>query len=630
MRVIVSVAMTETRAQLSTGRESRGAPANGLRLWTQLLQRSRRSPLTDPGHVPRGTLIRAHLPPRHAVRSALLPTLTTLPNAGDVLADRYRLAAMIGLGGMGAVFRARDELVGEDVALKVLVTDDPDALHRMRAEVRLSRRVTHRNVARTFDLGRHEGSPFVTMELVEGVGLREVLQRAPRLAVVVDVLVQIALGLAAAHAAGVVHRDLKPSNVLVGPSRAVLIDFGIAIALGQRWAQVAGTAAYMAPEQLATGCVGPAADVYALGVLGVEALTGRLPGRAPAAAAEAQGTLLDLGALARLPPAVARALRGCLATGPDARLSAQTVAAELTAWRDSIDGLESSPVGASCPADARATVRSGRILESVPPLSALTPPLVSTRRVSPCSFQAAEADHHTDHGVSALRRGNVRDAVRAFGIALAMVPEHATALEQLGRVECETGRTRSGIARIERAAAFDAAAQPSLALVARSYALRGRLEEFEAILVRLHPGEGRDDAGRLALRVADWYGQVDVAQGLLLRWAASPGAADAVVLAHAALLAGVGSLDDVSRAEGEALRRARSPRERVSLLQHAAEVRARRAPDEALVCLESALSAGLVDVEWFELCPALDGLRDEVRFERVRDALHRRARALWA
>src|SRR5262245_30867210 len=152
------------------------------------------------------------------------------PELPKLIAERYRIVRWLGGGGMGRVYEALDIELDERVALKVLRSGlSVTALERFRREVKLTRRVQHRNVARMFDIGEHGDERFLTMELVEG----EALSRRP-LPVGWDELRELALqlcaGLAAAHAAGVVHRDLKPDNVLIerGTGRVVITDFGIA------------------------------------------------------------------------------------------------------------------------------------------------------------------------------------------------------------------------------------------------------------------------------------------------------------------------------------------------------------------------------------------------------------------
>ncbi|HTR54077.1 MAG TPA: serine/threonine-protein kinase, partial [Kofleriaceae bacterium] len=174
--------------------------------------------------------------------------------AGQTIADRYDLLELLGEGGMGAVYRARDRELDELVALKVIRAElarDPIMLERFRLEVKLARRVTHGNVARTFELGRTADLAFCTMELVDGEALTRRLAREHRLPLADAVGVACALldGLAAAHAAGVVHRDIKPDNVLVShDGRIVLADFGVA-SLATGAGELSGTPTYMAPEQ---------------------------------------------------------------------------------------------------------------------------------------------------------------------------------------------------------------------------------------------------------------------------------------------------------------------------------------------------------------------------------------------
>jgi serine/threonine-protein kinase len=203
-----------------------------------------------------------------------------------VFAGRYEIVGLVGSGGMGTVYRARDRELDEVVALKLLrrdVVDQPGMLDRFRQEVKLARRVTHRNVARTYDIGECDGEKFLTMEFVEGEALSARLGRegALPLDVVMAVADGICAGLQAAHAAGIVHRDLKPDNVLIArDGRVVLTDFGIARALSDagRVATMGlamGTPAYMAPEQVEGATdLDARADVYALGAMLYECLTG--------------------------------------------------------------------------------------------------------------------------------------------------------------------------------------------------------------------------------------------------------------------------------------------------------------------------------------------------------------------
>ncbi|RYE87714.1 MAG: protein kinase, partial [Myxococcales bacterium] len=220
------------------------------------------------------------------VGDALPPVSTALPG-GQLVAGRYELLGLIGSGGMGRVYRAHDRELEEDIALKVLQRDLlGSGLARFIQEVKLARRVTHRNVARTFDIGEHQGERFLTMELVEGEALSDLIVRRGGLGQGEALAIgrQVCAGMAAAHAAGVIHRDLKPDNVLMArDGRAVITDFGIARThlpgalggAGMTSGKVLGTPAYMAPEQVESrDDIDARADIYAFGELLYEALTG--------------------------------------------------------------------------------------------------------------------------------------------------------------------------------------------------------------------------------------------------------------------------------------------------------------------------------------------------------------------
>ena len=200
---------------------------------------------------------------------------------GRTLGDRYDILELLGAGGMGAVYRARDRELDELVALKVIRAEFatvPAIVDRFRSEVKLARRVTHHNVARTFELGNADGVMFCTMELVEGESLTARLRRERKLSVgdAVAIATAVCEGLTAAHARDVIHRDIKPDNVLLsGDGRVVVADFGVAaVNVGERQ-ELSGTPAYMAPEQARGEPPTPAADVYAVGLVLYEMVTGR-------------------------------------------------------------------------------------------------------------------------------------------------------------------------------------------------------------------------------------------------------------------------------------------------------------------------------------------------------------------
>ncbi len=209
-----------------------------------------------------------------------------------VLLDRYRIVALAGRGGMGEVYRAEDLTLSQTVAIKFLpesLARDPATLERFRSEVRTARQVAHPNVCRMFDIGEVDGIPFLTMEYVDGEDLASLLRRIGRLSQdkATEIARQICAGLAAAHDRGVIHRDLKPANIMLdGAGKVRITDFGLAgIAAAIQSAEVrAGTPAYIAPEQLAGKEVTPQSDIYSLGLVLYEILTGKRAYDAPTVA----------------------------------------------------------------------------------------------------------------------------------------------------------------------------------------------------------------------------------------------------------------------------------------------------------------------------------------------------------
>jgi serine/threonine-protein kinase len=209
--------------------------------------------------------------------------------AGEVLAKRYTIQRLLGKGGMGAVYLAADEVLGEPVALKVISSAaapwDPTLVERFRREAASSRKIASPNVIRIHDLGEAwPGLLYLSMEYFPGRTLSEVIARrgVVPIATCRDYLDQICAGLIAAHDAGVIHRDLKPGNVMVGERDAVkIIDFGLAKARAEdgltATGALLGTPLYMAPEQIRGKAIDARTDVYALGALAFHLVTGRPP-----------------------------------------------------------------------------------------------------------------------------------------------------------------------------------------------------------------------------------------------------------------------------------------------------------------------------------------------------------------
>jgi len=262
---------------------------------------------------------------------------------GQMIAERYRVVAMAGRGGMGEVYRAEDLTLGQLVAIKFLpesLSQDAATLSRFHSEVRIARQVSHPNVCRVFDIGNADGVPFLSMEFVDGEDLASVVRRIGRLSPdkATEIARQICAGLAAAHERGVIHRDLKPANVMLdGAGKIRITDFGLAgIAASIQGADIrAGTPAYMAAEQLAGKEVTAKSDIYSLGLILYEILTGK---RAFDAATlpeltklREQGTITNPSALVRdLDPLIERVILRCLENDPAKRpASALQVAAAL-------------------------------------------------------------------------------------------------------------------------------------------------------------------------------------------------------------------------------------------------------------------------------------------------------------
>lgn len=276
------------------------------------------------------------------------------------LAGRYDLTDLIGSGAMGRVYRARDRVLQRDVAVKVGTEVSDDVRDQFVNEARVLARLSHESIVSPYDAGLDDAPPWLVLELVEGQPLSQVLARGPiDHAVLADLAGQVAAGLAHAHASGVVHQDVKPSNVMItAAGRARLTDFGVARlvvddARVEDDQRVVGTAAYIAPEQLRGESVTGAADIYALGLLMLEALTGRrcFTGESPRAAM----ARLHHGPL--IPTSLPRGWSALLAAATALQPGSRPSAAELSSRLDRLarprpsdsepDGTASFPVATS-------------------------------------------------------------------------------------------------------------------------------------------------------------------------------------------------------------------------------------------------------------------------------------------
>src|SRR5215467_1568674 len=287
----------------------------------------------------------------------------------------YEIIAPLGAGGMGEVYRARDPQLGRDVAIKILpafLSRDPDRLRRFEQEARAAAALNHPNILAVYQLGNHEGSPYLVCELLEGSTLREHLMRGPLpVRKAVDYGAQTAHGLAAAHEKGIVHRDLKPENLFVTrDGRIKILDFGLAkliqpptssgsatptIEAGTEPGVVMGTVGYMAPEQVRGGAADYRADIFAFGAILYEMLTGKRAFHKPTSP-ETMSAILneEASSLSQIspgtPPALQRVVHRCLEKNPEQRFqSASDLAFALEALSESGSG----PSGLIAPAPSQ-------------------------------------------------------------------------------------------------------------------------------------------------------------------------------------------------------------------------------------------------------------------------------------
>jgi tetratricopeptide (TPR) repeat protein/predicted Ser/Thr protein kinase len=297
---------------------------------------ARRSPSTEGGKGPGETVIGPGA-------SGILLQI------GTVLGGRYEILELLGEGGMGAVYKAADREVDRIVALKVIrpeMASNPEILARFKQELLLSSKVTHRNVIRIYDLGEAQGMKFITMEFMEGETLHQIVKQRGKLEVAeaVDIMEQVASGLAAAHREGIIHRDLKPANIMRDKSgRVVVMDFGLARTFSgdgmTNTGAMLGTLDYMSPEQAQGMDVKASSDIFTVGLILYELLAGVTPFYAESAIAsllkrtqQRAVPLVDVDK--NIPGTLSNIVVKCLEKDPAKRYqNAEELDADLCAWQ---------------------------------------------------------------------------------------------------------------------------------------------------------------------------------------------------------------------------------------------------------------------------------------------------------
>ncbi len=301
---------------------------------------------------------------------------------GAVIAGRYEIIEELGQGGMGKVYRVEDKKIGAEIALKLIRSDisaDRKTIERFSHELKTTRMISHRHVCRMFDLGEDKGTYFITMEYVPGEDLKTLIRMSRRLeaATAISIARQVCDGLAEAQRLGVVHRDLKPSNIMIDKEgNARIMDFGIARSLQTKGITgtgvIIGTPEYMSPEQAETAAVDSRSDIYSLGVILYEMITGRVPFDGDTALAVIMRHRAEKPRDPRefnpqIPESLSRLILKCLEKEPERRYdSVLDVARDLDA---ALAGIDRGDIGvpataeASGAADGRQSTRRSRQLD---------------------------------------------------------------------------------------------------------------------------------------------------------------------------------------------------------------------------------------------------------------------------
>jgi serine/threonine protein kinase/class 3 adenylate cyclase len=292
-------------------------------------------------------------------RAAAASNFTVVDQSVAPDLPRYEILARIGFGSTGLLYKARDRETGDVLALKVLkaeIAEQPALIETFKNELRLARKITHKNVCRIYDFNRDNGVSFISMELVEGESLRRVLSRFNALTARTGMKIakQICEGLQEAHAQGIVHRDLKPENLMIDASGNVkLMDFGLARLVAEGSTAAVGTPSYMAPEQAQGGVVDQRSDIYAVGLVLFEMFTGSTPFKAETPMAVALKQIQDQPEDPRsieqsIPESISKTILRCLEKDPAKRFQ-------------SIEELHAAVAAASQDLDKPVAIRTARL-----------------------------------------------------------------------------------------------------------------------------------------------------------------------------------------------------------------------------------------------------------------------------
>lgn len=357
-----------------------------------------------------------------------------MSDAGRLIAGRYRLAEQIGRGGMGTVWRAEDELLGRQVALKQLHVsphlseEELTTLHeRTRREARSAARITHPNVVVVHDVVDDDGLPCIVMEYVPSTTLGDLLKEGGTLSPTETARIGRGMiaALRAAHAAGVLHRDVKPGNVLLGTDgRVVLTDFGIAMATGTstltKTGEVVGSIDYIAPERVRGRKPGPASDLWALGATLYQAVEGRAPFRKPTPIETGYAIAVDPLDPPKRAGSLAPLIEALLEKDPDQRPTAEDTERALR-------GPASEPETTAYPVDDRTTTTMALTVKPTPtPTPAPPPTPEASRQTAPVPSPWPDSTPTTatpvpTPGPSPAARGRHKARWAALGTALAVV-----------------------------------------------------------------------------------------------------------------------------------------------------------------------------------------------------------------